>query len=132
MEITVSQEQGRVPVLVFHIVGDIDADTSEQLETKAREAIDSGSRYILLDLAKVQYISSWGIRGISIIFTWLRRLDEGEDDDTLSAGLKSGKFKACCLKLANPSKQVREVLSVSGIDMFLEIYDDLKKAVASF
>jgi anti-anti-sigma factor len=132
MEITVSQEQGRVPITVFHIDGDIAADTSDQLEMKARQAIDSGTRYILFDLAQVHFISSYGIRSISQIFSWLRRLDEGEDDASLSAGLKSGSFKSCCLKLAAPTKHVREALSVAGIDMFLEIHNDLKQAVASF
>ncbi len=132
MEITITQEQGRVPVTVFHIEGDIAADTSEQLETQARQAIDSGTRHLLLDLEKVRFVSSYGIRSISTIFSWLRNRDEGEDDESLSAGLKSGTFKACCLKIARPSKQVREALTIAGIDMFLEMHNDLQKAINAF
>ena len=38
MEINVSQQQGRVPVTVFHIKGDIDAQTSGELESQAQQA----------------------------------------------------------------------------------------------
>jgi hypothetical protein len=34
--------------------------------------------------------------------------------------------------LLKPSKSVAEVLRMSGYDMFLEIHQDLKKAIASF
>jgi anti-anti-sigma factor len=132
MEITVSDEQGRVPVKVFHIQGDIDAESFEQLETQAQQAIKDGSQYLVLDLAQVSYISSYGIRGISQIFSWLRANAEGEDSATLSKGLRDGTFKSHHLKLANPSRQVEKVLSTAGMDMFLEIHNDLKRAVDSF
>ena len=132
MEITITQKQGKVPVTIFHIVGDIAADTSDLLEQQARQAIDSGTRHLLLDLADVPYVSSYGVRTISEIFTWLRNRDGGEDDDALSRGLNDGTFKSCCLKIANPSKRVREVLSVTGVDMFLEMYNSLDQAIASF
>jgi len=132
MEIKVTQEQGRVPVTVFHIEGDIAADTYEQLEAQAKQSIQSGASNLLLDLAKVPYVSSYGIRGISQIFSWLRDQSKGEDDAALSSGLRDGTFKSCCLKLANPSPQVLKALTTAGIDMFLEIHNDLDKAIASF
>ncbi|HVN56069.1 MAG TPA: STAS domain-containing protein [Anaerolineaceae bacterium] len=131
MEIRVSQEQGRVPVTVFHIEGDIAAGTYEVLEAQAKQAIQSGSRHILLDLVKVPYVSSYGIRGISQIFTWLREAD-GEDTAKLSSGIRDGTYTSCCLKLVNPSRQVLQALTTAGIDMFLEIHNDMKKAIASF
>ncbi len=130
MEISVSQEQARVPVTVFHITGDIDAETSGQLESQVQQAIQAGTRFLLLDLSVVPYISSYGVRSISLIFNWLR--DKSEDDHALSHGLRDGKFKAHHLKLANPTPHVHNVLTTAGIDMFIEIHSDLKKAVASF
>lgn len=132
MEITVTQAQGKVPVTIFHIVGDIAADTSGQLETQARQAIESGTRHLLLDLSQVPFVSSYGIRTISQIFTWLRDREGGEDDAALKKGLNDGTFMSCCLKIVNPSKRVREALSVTGIDMFLEMHNDMDKAIASF
>ena len=132
MEITVSQEKGRVPVTVMHITGDIDAETFGQLEAQAQQAIQNGTHYLILDLAKVPYVSSYGIRAISQIFTWLRDSDHGEDDASLSHGLRDGTFKSRHLKLASASQQVVKVLSMTGVDMFLESYPSVKEALASF
>ena len=130
MEISISHEQARVPVTVFHITGDIDAASYQQLEQQTKQAIQVGTRFLLLDLSKVPYISSYGIRGISQIFNWLR--DQSEDDHTLSHGLRDGKYKAYHLKLANPTPRVHEVLTTTGIDMFVEIHPTLKAAIDSF
>ena len=132
MEISTSQEQGRVPVTVFHISGDIDAATSEQLETRAQQAIQAGTRYLLLDLSKVNYVSSYGIRAITQVFNWLRDTASGEDSASVSKGLRDGKFKSSHLKLASPNKQVEKVLTTLGIDMYLEIHKNLKQAIDSF
>jgi len=136
MEIVVSHQQGRVPVTVFHIKGDINAETFDQLQAQARQAIQSGARYLLLDLEQVAYVSSYGIRAISQVFAWLRdgagASSHGEDDATLSKGLRDGTFKSPHLKLLKPSQQVLRVLSMAGVDMFLEIHTDLKQAIASF
>lgn len=130
MEIKVSHQQARVPVTIFHIIGDIDAASYELLEKQTQQAIQDGTRFLLLDLAKVPYISSYGIRGISQMYNWLR--DASEDDRALSSGLRDGTYKAHHLKLANPIPRVLDVLTTTGVDMFLEIHADLKKAVKSF
>lgn len=132
MEIRVSQEQGRVPITVLHLVGDLAGDTYELLEEQARQAIDSGSCYILLDMEKVPYVSSAGIRAINQIFTWLRSLPDGEDESSIPGGIRDGTFKSRRLKLANLSRQAQKTLSTAGIDMFVEIHPNLQEAIASF
>ena len=132
MEITISQEQGRVPVTVFHIKGDINTETYDRLQAQAQQAMQAGARYLLLDLAQVPYVSSYGIRAISQIFTWLRDLAQDQDEAAISKGLRDGTFKSPHLKLTNPSQRVLKVLTTAGVDMFLEIHSDLKQAIASF
>jgi anti-anti-sigma factor len=132
MEIIFSQQQGRVPVAVFHLKGELTTETSPQLEAQAEQAIRTGTRYLLLDLTEVPYISSYGIRAISQIFTWLGDYSQNQSRETLSRGLRDGTFKSPNLKLVNPSRQVLKVLTTAGIDMFLEIFSDLPTAVASF
>jgi anti-anti-sigma factor len=132
MEITVSQEQGRVPVTVFHIQGDIDAQTYEQLEAQVRQAIQDGTHYLLLDMSQVRYVSSYGIRGLSDIFTLLRDAEHGEGDAAISKGVREGSFKSHHLKLLNPTSQVMKVLTTSGMDMFLDIQKDHRQAIDSF
>ena len=131
MEMTVSQEQGRVPVTVFHVTGDLNTETYEQFQSQAQQAIQSGARYLLLDLSEVPYVSSYGVRAISQVFTWLRD-PQSENDATVSKGVRDGTWKSPHLKLLKPNPRVLKVLTTSGVDMFLEIYDDLQKALAAF
>ena len=132
MEIMVSHQQGRVPVTVFRIKGDLNAETYEQFQTQVQQVFQTGTRYLLLDLAEVSYVSSYGIRAISQAFAWLRDTGQGESDAAVSKGLRDGSFKSPHLKLLNPSRQVLQVLRMAGIDMFLEIHGNLQGAVASF
>jgi hypothetical protein len=132
MEIKITEEQGRVPVTIFHLDGDLAADSYELLQARARQAIADGTCYLLLDMEKVSYMSSAGIRAIYQIFSWLRELPDGEDEAALKAGLLDGLYKSRRLKLLDVSKRVKESMATAGLDMYLEIHHDLKKALASF
>lgn len=132
LQITVSEEQGRTPVTIFQLNGDIDANSFELLETQARQAYQGGTRNLLLDFSKVRYISSAGLRTLHIIFMMLRGNTPSESDETIKQGLRDGTFKSPHLKLLNPSPAVLETLSLMGFDMFLEIHHNLKDAIASF
>ncbi len=123
MEITVSQEQGRVPVTVLHIKGDLSTDTADQLLAQARQAYQAGTLNLLMDLAEVPYISSYGIRALSDMYKMLRT------EPPAGGGMAS---KSPHLKLANPSPPVLKVLQTTGLDLVLEIYPDLMEAIASF
>jgi anti-anti-sigma regulatory factor len=132
MDIKINREEGRVPVTVFHITGDLDGLSYEQLQAEVDQAIQSGAGYILLDLANVPFMSSAGIRVINQIFTSLRALPDGENETAMAKGLMDGTYKSRRLKLLNPSRQIIKTLSTAGIDLFLETYTDLQKAIASF
>ncbi len=132
MEIKVTQENGRVPVTVFHLDGDLASDSYEQLEAQARQSIADGACYLLLDMTKVPYMSSAGIRAMNQIFNWLRNLPQGEDEAALKTGIRDGTYKSHRLKLLNPSSQVQKTMATAGIDMYIEIHHDLKTAVDSF
>ena len=132
MEIQVSQVKGRVPIAVLKISGELNADTSGGLDAEARKLYEAGTRNLLLDLNEVPYISSYGIRTLSEIFNMLRTAAPDENDAALDQGLRDGSFKSGHLKLLCPTQQVRRVLTLAGVDMFLESYDELDAAVASF
>ena len=61
MNISVSQEKGRVPVAVIHLEGKLDGQTYQALINEAREVFESGTWDILLDMEKLSYISSAGL-----------------------------------------------------------------------
>jgi anti-anti-sigma factor len=132
MEIQVSNQQGRIPVTVFHIVGDVDASTYRQLQTQAGEAHAAGTGNLVLDLAQVGYVSSAGIRALNAIYTLLRTDAPNESDEAVRQGINAGTFKSPHLKLANLNKRVSEALRTAGVDMFLEFHPSVEAAVASF
>jgi hypothetical protein len=130
MEITVSQAQGRVPVTILHVTGAI--ISSKELEQRAKEAFDAGARDLLVDLTNVPYIATVGLRALHTIYTQLRTDSPAESDAAVSAGIRDGTFSSPHLKLLKPSAHAMEALHVAGYDMFLEIHQDLQRAVASF
>jgi len=134
MEIKVSTENGRVPVTVLHVDGNIDASTSETFQAKAKELIDSGTRYILVDLAHVPFISSAGLRVLNDVFNELRALhpDANLSEEDVRKGISAGTYKSPHLKLLNLSDNARTSFEISGFDMFIETYKDREKAIASF
>jgi anti-anti-sigma factor len=131
MNITTTQTAGPLPVTIFHIQGDIDAETYDELERRAREAYQTGTRRLILDLSGVDYLSSAGVRAMNGIFQLLRSA-EGDSDHALYQGVRAGTYKSPHLKLVSPKPDVQSVLSTTGLDMFLEIHRELNAAVASF
>jgi anti-anti-sigma factor len=130
MEITVSQEQGRVPVTVFHIKGEISADVAPAFEAATAQAIQNGTRDLILDLAGVPFIGSFGIRSINKALVALYEANGLTDDDARQV-LRTGK-KASYLKLLNPQPAVMKVLELTGLDLLLEMHKDLRETLASF
>jgi hypothetical protein len=130
MEITISHQQGRVPVAVFQISGAV--TDNEELERHAEEIFQAGTRNILLDLTNVPYMATAGLRALHAIYTMLRTDSPAESDEATRKGIAAGTFMSPHLKLLKPTPHVLEVLRATGYDMFLEVHKDLKTAIASF
>ena len=130
MEITVSQEQGRVPVTVIHLKGNVDSSTYEEFQTRADQLVADGAHDILLDLRDVPYMSSAGLRVLNQLYNALGKADAGEG--SVSKGVSAGTYKSSHLKLLAPNQRVLETLKMSGYDMLLDIHHSQKDAVASF
>jgi len=132
LHITVSQAQGRVPVTLFRLNGRANLGTIKQLEAKAREAVEAGTRNLLLDLSEAPSVTSAGLRAIHVIYTLLRDASPEAGNEAAVPGPVEGKLKSPHLKLLNPSPDVLRVLEIAGYTLFLEIHDNLKDAIASF
>ncbi len=134
MEIKVSTENGRVPVTLMHIDGNLDAASYKEFEVKAEELIKSGTRYILIDLAHSPFVSSAGFRAIHQIFKDLNAAhpDSGLSEEDIKQGISAGSYKSLYLKMVNLSDDTKAVFKTTGFDMYLECLDDLKTAVESF
>lgn len=134
MDIKVSVEDGPVPVTVMHIDGNIDASSYEAFQAKADELIEAGARYLLIDLEHAPFVSSSGLRALHHIFNHLRSRDTEAKmtDEEVRRGISAGTYKSPNLKLVNLSKESKVSLELSGFDMFIDIFDDRKAAIASF
>ena len=134
MEIKVSTENGRVPVTIIHIDGNLDSSSSTKFQAKAEELIKSGARYILVDLAHSPYVSSAGFRILSQIFKQLNAIhpDSNLSETEMKKGISDGSYKSPYLKLLNLSAETKTVFKTTGFDMYIEEYDDLKTAIAAF
>lgn len=129
MEITTSQANGRFPVTIFHLKGDLMDE--EPLYSEVTGAVTNGQRHLLLDLSEVPYISSGGLRAIHLVFQLLQEQSD-EDREAIKRGIVAGTYSSPYLKLLNPSKNGAKALTLAGYDMFLEIHKDKKTAVNSF
>ncbi len=136
MEITVSQEQGRISISVIKVSGQLDGQTYEALINKAREVVDGGIRNILLDLSELTYISSAGLVSLHTI-ALLTRGEDLPDPEQGWSSLKSmdrsrdgGLQKN--IKLLNPRPEVTSVLDMVGFSAFFEVFTDKQKAIDSF
>jgi anti-anti-sigma regulatory factor len=132
VEIVVSHQTEPVPVVLFHITGEIAADSAHLLEQQGDEAVKDGARNLLLDLSDVTFVSSSGLRAVHHLFTLLRGASPEESDEAVRKGLLAGTYQSPHLKLLNPSRDVLQTLKLAGFDMFLEIHSDLQAALASF
>jgi anti-anti-sigma factor len=112
--VQISQAQGRVPVTVFRLQDRVNLGNFAELEETAKEAHTNGMRDMVMDLGQTVSLTSIGIRAIVVIHKMLS-----------TDGKKH-------LKIANPAQYIREMLVISGVTQYIEIYDTVDEAVASF
>ena len=132
MDIFVSQAQGRVPVTVMHLAGRINLGNASEIEQKAREIYQEGSRYLVIDLSQVESLTSAGLRVLHIIYKLYRDATPAEMGEGALDASDASSIKSPYIKLAGPSTDIRRVLKIAGFELFLEIYDTVDEAVASF
>jgi anti-anti-sigma factor len=134
MEIKVSTENGNVPITILHVDGNLDSASCDFFQAKAEEVIKGGARYILIDLTHSPYVSSSGLRVIHNIFKVLNSIhpDATLNEEEIKKGVYDGTYKSPYLKLVNLSQKSEFVFKTTGFDMYIESFDDMKKAVTSF
>jgi anti-anti-sigma factor len=132
MEITTSTVQGRAPVTVLHLKGDLDASTIDVFTAVANQAVEGGAHDILVDMAGTPFMSSAGIRALHNLYTLLHPSGTQADQDAIYQAINAGTYSAPHLKLLKPTKKVEDVIRLAGLDMYLTIYTSPEEAVASF
>ena len=107
MELTHRKEGNTV---VVAISGRLDAVSSPEFDEEVNSLMGQGENAFILDLEKLDYISSAGLRSILATAKKLK-------------GEKGG------LSLASLQEMVREVFEISGFDSIIPIYHDLDSAL---
>jgi len=135
MQITAYQAQGRVPVTVLQLHGDLDANTYQELIATAQKEWNGGARNMVLDLGDVHYLSSSGLVAIHTI----ARLLTGQALPDLEAGWSAihaiehePREAHPHLKLLSPQPPVEKVLTLTGFRQMFDIHADLGAALAAF
>jgi anti-sigma B factor antagonist len=101
-------------IVIIDLSGQITlGDASAALRAEVLDQVGNGFRKILLDLGGVTYIDSAGLGELTGSFTSVRN--------------RGGE-----LKLLNLTKRVHDLMQITKLYTVFDVYDDEKKAIASF
>lgn len=109
MDVATERQDDVLSVLVS---GRIDGSNAAAFEESVRAAISDGDRAVIMDLEKLSYISSAGLRVLLMIAKNL----SGRD----------AKLALCAM-----SDQIREVIEISGFDKIIPVHPSKAEALAS-
>lgn len=136
MNISISQVQGKVPVTVVKLEGQLDGQTYQSLINKAREAYKAGWRDFLVDMSDLTYISSAGLVALHSVALLAKGEELPDTDEGWAAYRSMGRSKEAGIqehmKLLNPRPEVLSVLEMVGFSAVFKIFSDLDEAVKSF
>ena len=109
MSISVTWER-KDGVLTGTLDGRIDGSNANEFQSTLESAIDADDGTLILDFGKVSFISSAGLR-VGLVMA--RKFNE-----------PGKKFAVCAL-----SDSVREVITISGFDQIIPVYESQAQAV---
>jgi anti-anti-sigma factor len=136
MNISLSTAQGRVPVTIIHLDGQMDGQNYQELIDKAKELLGGGAHDLLIDLSNLTFISSAGLVALHSVALLVR----GEAAPDTQQGWKAMKDMDHTkqsgtqqhVKLLNPRPEVSNVLDMVGFTQMFDIFTDQASAVQSF
>lgn len=98
---------------IIRIEGRLDAASAPILENKLSEIIDGGKKLMVLDFAKVDYLSSAGMR---LLLSTTKKLKA-----------EGGKLHFCSI-----SEEVMEIIKMAGFERILSIFPTEQEALKAF
>lgn len=123
-KISVEHVDRKVPVTVFHLSGSLNIASAQAFEKRSHQAIQQGTRYLLLDFKGVDAVRSAGLRSVQVLYKML----SPKAPEMVTAKFVISPY----LKIANMSPEVYKVLDISGFLRNIESFDDLEAALDSF
>jgi anti-sigma B factor antagonist len=104
---------------LLEVAGRVDAATASKLKQQIDALFEEGRYRIVLDLAKLEYVSSPGLR---VLIEARKRAREWKITD-----LEGGD-----IRIANLPPKIKEVFDLTGFTALFEMYGDTVEAVGSF
>jgi anti-anti-sigma regulatory factor len=136
MTIKLERAEGNAQVSILSVEGALDASNFQRVIDIAKQAVDGGAKYLLIDMSKISFMSSSGIVALHSIALLMRGElppdpEHGWEalraiDRDLESGIQEN------VKLLSPQPKVDRSLQITGMKEFLEIHTDLDTAIASF
>jgi len=111
----ISQVNGRVPITILRLRERIHLGNFNELESLAKDTYKAGTRSLVIDLENSNTLTSIGLRALVVIHKIM-----AQDD------------KDYRLKVAEATTMIHEIMEVTGLSEFIDIYDTADEAVASF
>jgi anti-anti-sigma factor len=137
MQTTVERVEGRVPVTVMSLSGELDASNYLRLVDDVRPLYEAGDRHLLLDMSDLTFISSSGLVSLYMI----EKVMQGEEPPDPEYGWGAmrevgraveGGGVQTAVQLCSVQPAVREVIERTGLDRLFPIHPDRATAVAAF
>jgi len=131
MEIAISIEQGKVPIAVMKLKGDINASNFMEVVDKAQEIYNNPVRHLIIDLSDVSSISSTGhvaIHKIALIYSGVPQDVEADENPDFTHSAQARKH----VRLLSPQLAVDESLTKAGMKLFFKVFNNLESAIQSF
>lgn len=101
------------PVKVFRLDGNLDTNTSSEAQEHLSHQINEGATKVLVNLEKVDFVSSAGLR---VLLATAKQL-----------GTVGG-----ALRISDLNETVKEVFEISGFSTILDVFSTETEALDSF
>jgi len=100
-------------VAILSVTGRLDAATTPQFSQTLTEQMAAGYTRMVIDLKKVEFLSSAGVKAMML-------------------GVQNTRRQGGDLRVANARAQVRHVLNLAGVDGVIKVYPNVVGATASY
>lgn len=138
MNITTTQVQGKVPVTMMKLHGELDASCYLDVIAAAKKLSQQGVHDLLLDLSDMTFMSSAGLMALHSITMLMQGKEPPNPEDGWGAmhdiahDVDQSTGYAAHTKLLRPQPRVAKTLTITGFDQILQVFNDQDEAVASF
>lgn len=137
LETSVETTEGRVPITIMTLDGELDASNFESLAATVRELYEAGARHLLLDLAGLRFMASSGL--VALHATVRTMHGEAAPDaesgwnalHTVGLDAASGSTQTE-VQLCGVQPAVQRVLDRTGLARLFRIHPDRATAIAGF